>query len=293
MAKAIFHKSQRVFVKPIGTWAHVEQVIPQWAQGIEEPIRVHYDVGMGKKFSADELESEGSNDARAVTLDGEWRVIRGQNKWRNADDCPHHPYPGTHPLVVTSDRDWGGWRVPGAEYNRDPFKVEQQAMLMAKVPAFTGILIELVKQADELEDDIPAGILDLARRAHEQLSEAGICATDESYAAIGTNELAGPAPEQQNIEIAEPAHVPEAAVIEAAVIEAAPVEPALEKLQPVASAEPLPTVPAAPTPAIERPVVQGVFNEEPAQHFGQRARPVAQPVAQEMRAAGANYQRPD
>ena len=30
MAKAKFHKSQRVFVKPVGTWAHVEAVVPQW-----------------------------------------------------------------------------------------------------------------------------------------------------------------------------------------------------------------------------------------------------------------------
>ncbi len=293
MAKAIFHKSQRVFVKPIGTWAHIEQVIPQWAQGVEEPIRVHYDVGMGKKFSADELESEGSNDARAVTLDGEWRVIRAQNKWRSADDCPHHPYPGSHPLVVTSDRDWGGWRVPGAEYNRDPHQIEQQAMLMAKVPTFTGILMELVKQADELEDDIPVGILDLARRAHEQLSEAGICATDQSYADTATNNPAASVPEQQDIEIEEPAHVPEAALIDAAPVEPAPVEPAPENLQPVASAEPLPIAPEAPAPALERPVAQASSNGEPVQHFGQRARPIAQPMAQGMRAAGANYQRPD
>jgi hypothetical protein len=33
------------------------------------------------------------------------------------------PYPGIHPTVVTSDRDWGGWRVPGSEYDLDPFRV--------------------------------------------------------------------------------------------------------------------------------------------------------------------------
>ncbi len=288
MAKAIFHKSQRVFVKPIGTWAHIEQVIPQWAQGVEEPIRVHYDVGMGKKFSADELESEGSNDARAVTLDGEWRVIRSQNKWRSADDCPHHPYPGTHPLVVTSDRDWGGWRVPGAEYNRDPHKVEQQAMLMTKVPAFTGILIELVKQADELEEDIPIGILDLARRAHEQLSEVGICATDESYSDADAGATPAPAFEEQTIEVDLPADVPEAAVIAAATVEPTP-----DSFQPTASTEPQSIVPEPPVVPMERPVVQEIFQEEPVQHFGQRARPGAQPMAQEMQMAGANYQRPD
>ncbi len=33
MAKALFHKSQRVFVKPVGTWAIVEKVIPHWEIG--------------------------------------------------------------------------------------------------------------------------------------------------------------------------------------------------------------------------------------------------------------------
>jgi hypothetical protein len=29
MVKAKPHKSQRVFVKPVGTWAHVEAVVPK------------------------------------------------------------------------------------------------------------------------------------------------------------------------------------------------------------------------------------------------------------------------
>ena len=32
MAKAIYHKHQRVFVRPVGTWALVEQVKPQWVK---------------------------------------------------------------------------------------------------------------------------------------------------------------------------------------------------------------------------------------------------------------------
>ena len=35
MAKAAFHKNQKVFVKPVGTWAVVEQVLPQWVKGLE------------------------------------------------------------------------------------------------------------------------------------------------------------------------------------------------------------------------------------------------------------------
>ena len=46
MAKAKYHKSQRVFVKPVGTWAYVEAVVPQWVKGCEEPIKIAYDCGM-------------------------------------------------------------------------------------------------------------------------------------------------------------------------------------------------------------------------------------------------------
>ena len=33
MAKAQFHKNQRVYVRPVGTWALVEKVIPALDQG--------------------------------------------------------------------------------------------------------------------------------------------------------------------------------------------------------------------------------------------------------------------
>ena len=58
MAKAKFHKSQRVFVKPVGTWAYVEAVVPKWVKGCEEPIKIAYDCGMGREFSQEELEEE-------------------------------------------------------------------------------------------------------------------------------------------------------------------------------------------------------------------------------------------
>ena len=58
MAKAQYHKSQRVFVRPVGTWALIERVVPHWAKGLDEPIRVHYDVGLGREFTADELQAE-------------------------------------------------------------------------------------------------------------------------------------------------------------------------------------------------------------------------------------------
>ena len=58
MAKAQFHKNQRVYVRPVGTWALIERVVPHWAKGIDEPIRIHYDVGLGREFAAEELLSE-------------------------------------------------------------------------------------------------------------------------------------------------------------------------------------------------------------------------------------------
>ncbi|MDE3117167.1 MAG: hypothetical protein KGL26_16340, partial [Pseudomonadota bacterium] len=58
MAKAQFHKNQRVYVRPVGTWALIEKVVPQWTKGLDEPLRVYYDVGLGREFAADELQAE-------------------------------------------------------------------------------------------------------------------------------------------------------------------------------------------------------------------------------------------
>ncbi len=58
MAKAHFHKNQRVYVKPVGTWALIERVVPHWTKGLDEPLRVHYDVGLGREFAAEELQAE-------------------------------------------------------------------------------------------------------------------------------------------------------------------------------------------------------------------------------------------
>ena len=104
MAKAQFHKNQRVFVKPVGTWAQVERVLPQWAKDVEEPIRISYDVGLGREFGADELASEASS-TRVAGYDGEnWRIMRGRNKWQQPEECGHHPHPGTYPIVVTGEK---------------------------------------------------------------------------------------------------------------------------------------------------------------------------------------------
>ena len=139
MAKANFHKSQRVFVRPVGTFAHVEAVVPKWVKDCDEPIKISYDCGMGREFAQEELCRKSRARCRSMArdgIDGTWRIIRGLNRWKSADQCGHHPYPGTHPTVVTSDRDWGGWRVPGSEYDLDPFRVERQAQIIVRAPVF-------------------------------------------------------------------------------------------------------------------------------------------------------------
>ena len=170
MAKAQFHKNQRVYVKPVGTWALVEHVVPHWAKGLDEPIRVHYDVGLGREFTAEELLSEepmGDNTARD---NAQWRVVRARNKWQPTEDCARHPVPGTYPVVITGKEEWGGWRVPGAEYDLDPNKVEEQARLIAASPqlaAFASGLVDWVRKSGE---DMPDSLVELAHQAQDLLA---------------------------------------------------------------------------------------------------------------------------
>jgi hypothetical protein len=170
MAKAQFHKNQRVYVKPVGTWALIEHVVPHWAKGIEEPIRIHYDVGLGREFAAEELLSEEPvNDTD--TGSESWRVVRARNKWQPTEDCARHPVPGTYPVVVTGDADWGGWRVPGAEYDLDPSRIEEQARLIASAPLLASFAISLVDWARKSGEDMPNELAELAHRAQDLLTE--------------------------------------------------------------------------------------------------------------------------
>ena len=52
MARAQFQKGQKVWVECVGAWAHIEKVQPVWAKGFDEPVRVTYDVGLGREFQA-------------------------------------------------------------------------------------------------------------------------------------------------------------------------------------------------------------------------------------------------
>ncbi len=171
MAKASFQKNQRVWVETVGTWAVIEKIVPVWAKGFDEPVRITYEVGLGREFLAHELEPDRDGAALSSAEAGDWRLLRAKNKWQQPEDCGHHPFPGSYPVVVTDPTDWGGWRVPGAEYDRDPFKIEFQARLIAASPKLMRLAEDLLEQAEEAGDDAPPELIRLARAADEVLRE--------------------------------------------------------------------------------------------------------------------------
>ena len=164
MAKAQFHRNQKVWVATVGTWAVIERIVPIWARGFDEPVRITYDVGLGREFLAGDLRAE--EHAGEDPEDGApWRLLRARNKWQQPEDCGHHPFPGTFPVVVTDPSDWGGWRTPGAEYDRDPRKIEQQARLIVAAPKLLAIAKALTDLVADMPEDAPEPIQALAHRA--------------------------------------------------------------------------------------------------------------------------------
>ncbi len=164
MAKAQFHTNQKVWVESVGAWAVVQKLVPIWAKGFDEPVRITYDVGLGREFQAKELRAEEQADDPSADDGGVWRLMRAKNKWQEPHDCAHHPYPGTYPVVVTDRQDWGGWRTPGAEYDRDPEKIETQARMIVSAPRLLRLVRELEAFVAEAEADAPAELQEMARR---------------------------------------------------------------------------------------------------------------------------------
>ena len=168
--KAQFHKNQRVYVKPVGTWAIIERVVPHWAKGIDEPLRIYYDVGLGREFAAEELQAEQPLADNAQRDAESWRVMRARNKWQQSEDCARHPIPGTYPIVLTGKAEWGGWRVPGAEYDLDPMRIERQARLIASAPLLESFASELIDWARKSGEEMPSSLADLAHQAQDILA---------------------------------------------------------------------------------------------------------------------------
>src|SRR5579871_2401493 len=164
MAKAHFHRNQKVWVETDGTWAVIEKIVPIWAKGFEEPVRITYDVGLGRDFLAQDLRPEDHVEDRDGDATG-WRILRARNKWQAPEDCGHHPYPGTFPVVVTDATDWGGWRVPGAEYDRDPRRIEHQARMIESAPALLALAHALVELVADMPEDAPGPVQALAQQA--------------------------------------------------------------------------------------------------------------------------------
>jgi hypothetical protein len=163
MAKALFQRNQRVWVESVGVWGVIERLTPIWAKGFDEPVKITYDVGLGREFAAHELRAEESAN---VGDDGaNWRLLRAKNKWQQPSECQHHPFPGTYPIVVTDVQDWGGWRTPGSEYDRDPVKIERQARLITSAPALQALARDLVALCADVPEDAPPSVLALAERA--------------------------------------------------------------------------------------------------------------------------------
>lgn len=172
MAKAQFHKNQRVYVKPVGTWAVIERVVPQWVKDVSEPLRVFYDVGLGRDFAAAELQTEAVAELSHLDPEAEeWHVARAANKWRSAEECAHHPYPGTYPIIVTSSHEAGGWRVPGVEYDLSPNRIELQAKVMAGAPKMMLVLSRFLEIARTNPENLSEEMILLARDAEAALAE--------------------------------------------------------------------------------------------------------------------------
>ena len=176
MARALFQQGQRVWVESVGAWASILRINPVWAKGFDEPVRVTYDVGLGREFQANELMVP-VDDPMAATED-KWRLMRARNKWQTMEECPHHPFPGSYPIVVTDPSDWGGWRVPGAEYDRNPELIEYQARLIAAAPALKSLAERLVASVDEGVEDTSASTLAFAKSARELLQNINGLLTD-------------------------------------------------------------------------------------------------------------------
>jgi len=166
VAKAVFHRNQKIWVETVGTWAVIEKIVPVWAKGFDEPVRITYDLGLGREFLAHELTAEDQSEEPLAEGEGaDWRILRARNKWQAEEDCSHHPFPGTFPVVVTERQDWGGWRVPGAEYDRDPGKIERQARLLACAPKLLKLANDMNTAVLDDPDQAPPELVRLAKQA--------------------------------------------------------------------------------------------------------------------------------
>lgn len=170
MAKALFHKSQRVFVKPVGTWALIEKVIPHWVKDVDEPLKVTYECGLGREFGPAELipeqlmdDHECEDEDDDILLD-HWRIQRKRTRWRHKGMSDTDASPATYPVVVTDEGDWGGWRVPSGEYDRDPQRVEHHARMIVNTPDLLRLARRIADFAIDQPEAMPEELKPVAKR---------------------------------------------------------------------------------------------------------------------------------
>lgn len=169
MAKALFHKMQRVYVKPVGTWALVENIIPQWVKDVDEPLRITYECGLGRPFQAHELVSEQAMHNSQLDHDDDdllmehWRVGRRSTRWRKATGRHGNDALSTFPVILTDEGEVGGWRVSPAHFDADPERIEHQARMIVQTPDLLRIARRISEFAVEQPDELPEDLRPVAR----------------------------------------------------------------------------------------------------------------------------------
>jgi hypothetical protein len=108
-----------------------------------------------------------NNEVEDDMLLEQWRIQRHPN--RNLDDATtsHHPHPGTYPVVLTDEYDWGGWRVPSAEYNREPARIEHQARMIVNAPDLVALCKTMLRLAETNPRAFPPEVVPAFRRARK------------------------------------------------------------------------------------------------------------------------------
>jgi hypothetical protein len=142
MAKAAFEKGQRVFVRPVGCYAVVEKVIPHWVKGMDEPFKIHYDVGLGREFAPSELTAP--KTPKPTPGVAQWRLARAQA----AGLVVTEGETTTVPVILTQRENWGGWTVSAAEFQAEPARVEAEAELISAAPDLLAAAKGLLRWAE-------------------------------------------------------------------------------------------------------------------------------------------------
>jgi hypothetical protein len=74
-------------------------------------------------------------------------------------------------MIVTTERDWGGWRVPGAEYDLDPYRIERQAEIIVRAPILMKLLEQFVEYADQEPENLGEDLTRLVQIARRVIGE--------------------------------------------------------------------------------------------------------------------------